>query len=88
MADPENLSKFCGIRESYLRNITNAENEILQVISNFDSKNENLKLKLLAKKISLSEKKWKIKNSRRKYYRFTQRRSQGNGTLLIFIKKQ
>ena len=59
MADPENLSKFCGIRESYLRNIINAENEILQVISNFDGKNENLKLKLLAKKISLSEKKMK-----------------------------
>ena len=57
MADPENLSKFCGIRESYLRNITNVENEILQVISNFDAKNENLKLKLLAKKDSLSEKK-------------------------------
>ena len=57
MADPENLSKFCGIRESFLGNITNVENDILQVISNFDAKNENLKLKLLAKKNSLSEKK-------------------------------
>ena len=29
MMDPENLSKLCGIKKSYLQNITNVENEVL-----------------------------------------------------------
>ena len=56
MTDPENLSILRGIRKSYLRNIANVENEVLQLISNIDPKNENQKLKLLAKKNSSSEK--------------------------------
>ena len=47
MTDPENLSKLCSIRKSHLRNITNVESEVLQLISNIDPKNENQKLKLL-----------------------------------------
>ena len=61
MTDPENLSKLRGVRKSYLRNITNIENDILQLISNIDPKNENLKLKLLAKKNSLPEKNEQVK---------------------------
>ena len=56
ITDPENLSILRGIRNSYLRNIANVENEVLQLISNIDPKNENQKLKLLAKKNSSSEK--------------------------------
>ena len=38
MTDPENLSKLRGIRKSNLRNITNVENEVLQLISNIEPK--------------------------------------------------
>ena len=41
MMDPGNLSKLRGIRKSYFRNITNIENEVSQLISNSDPKNEN-----------------------------------------------
>ena len=61
LKDPEDLSKLRGIRKSYLWNITNADNEILQFISKFDPKNENQKLKLLTKKNILSEKIEKLK---------------------------
>ena len=61
MADPKNLPKVHGIRKSYLRNIINVENEVLRLISNNDPKNENQKLKLLAKKNILLEKIEKVK---------------------------
>ena len=61
MADSENLPKVRGIRKSYLRNIINVENEVLRLISNNDPKNENQKLKLLAKKNILLEKIEKVK---------------------------
>ena len=54
MTDPENLFKR-GIRKSYLRNITNVENEVLQLISNIEPK-KNQTLKLLAKKNILLKK--------------------------------
>ena len=60
MTDPENLSKR-GIRKSYLRNITNVENEVLQLISNIEPKKENQTLKLLAKKNILLKKIKKVK---------------------------
>ena len=41
MTDPENLSKLRGIRKSYLRNITNVENEVLQLISNIEPKKKS-----------------------------------------------
>ena len=40
MTDPENLFKR-GIRKSYLRNITNVENEVLQLISNIEPKKKS-----------------------------------------------
>ena len=58
---PENLSKLRSVRKSYLRNITNAENEVLQLISNIDPKNKNQKLKLIPKKNILSENIEKVK---------------------------
>ena len=61
MADPKNLPKVRGIRKSYLRNVINVENEVLRLISNNDPKNENQKLKLLAKKNILLEKIEKVK---------------------------
>ena len=61
LKDPEDLSKLPGISKSCLWNITNADNEILQLISKFDPKNENQKLKLLTKKNILSEKTEKLK---------------------------
>ena len=61
MADPKNLPKVRGIRKSYLRNVINVENEVLRLISNNDPKNENQKLKVLAKKNILLEKIEKVK---------------------------
>ena len=60
MTDPENLSKLRGIRKSNLRNITNVENKVLQLISNIEPK-KNQTLKLLAKKNILLKKIEKVK---------------------------
>ena len=60
MTDPENLSKLRGIRKSYLRNITNVENEVLQLIPNIEPK-KNQTSKLLAKKNILLKKIEKVK---------------------------
>ena len=56
LKDPEDLSKLPGISKNCLWNITNADNEILKLISKFDPQNENQKLKLLTKKNILSKK--------------------------------
>lgn len=60
MTDPDNLSKLRGIRKSNVRNITNVENEVLQLISNIEPK-KNQTLKLLAKKNILLKKIEKVK---------------------------
>ena len=56
MTDTEMLSKLRGIRKSYLRNISNVEIEISELISNIDVNDDNQKTKLIAKKNSLLEK--------------------------------
>lgn len=61
MAETENLPRLRGIRKSYLRNISNVETEVLELISNIDPNNENQKSKLIAKKNSLLEKIEKVK---------------------------
>ena len=56
----EEITKIWGIRKIYLRNISNPEQSILSIISNYSSNQEN-KITLQSNKNSLSEKIEKVK---------------------------
>ena len=51
----EEIAKTRGIRKTYLRNISNQEQYILSIISNYSSNQEN-EITLKSNKNSLSEK--------------------------------
>ena len=56
----EDIARVRGTRKTYLRSISNQENHILDIISNYSANQQN-ELNLKAKKNSLTEKMEKVK---------------------------